>query len=106
IGIGLGPGSVLLLRSEDPDNDKAVGDRELKSEGATDNAENQQKGEQTKASGKNAKQGSQSSDPAKEEYIHVRAPRGQATNSHSLAERLRYCEKLSVIKIKVFEDEF
>lgn len=38
---------------------------------------------------KNSKQRSQSSDPTKEEYIHVRARRGQATNSHSLAERVR-----------------
>ncbi|XP_045818999.1 transcription factor bHLH49-like isoform X1 [Trifolium pratense] len=79
---------------QDPDNDKADGARELQSEGAKDNAENQQKGDQTKDSGKNAKQGSQTSDPPKEEYIHVRARRGQATNSHSLAERVRR-EKIS-----------
>jgi len=28
------------------------------------------------------------SDSAKEDYIHIRARRGQATNSHSLAERV------------------
>ncbi|KAJ6794849.1 transcription factor bHLH49-like isoform X1 [Iris pallida] len=39
-----------------------------------------------KSTGKNAKG---SSDPPKEDYIHVRARRGQATNSHSLAERVR-----------------
>lgn len=39
--------------------------------------------------GKQGKQESQGSDPPKEEYIHVRARRGQATNSHSLAERVR-----------------
>ncbi|MCI37930.1 BHLH transcription factor, partial [Trifolium medium] len=60
---------------QDADNDKADGARELQSEGPKDNAENQQKGDQTKASGKNAKQGSQTSDPPKEEYIHVRARR-------------------------------
>lgn len=43
----------------------------------------------SKHGGKNSKQKSQSSDPPKEEYIHVRARRGQATNSHSLAERVR-----------------
>ncbi|MCI21186.1 transcription factor bHLH49-like, partial [Trifolium medium] len=84
---------------QDADNDKADGARELQSEGAKDNPENQQKGDQqptsvTKASGKNVKQGSQTSDPPKEEYIHVRARRGQATNSHSLAERVRR-EKIS-----------
>lgn len=42
-----------------------------------------------KSSGKHGKQVSQSSDGQKEEYIHVRARRGQATNSHSLAERVR-----------------
>lgn len=28
-------------------------------------------------------------EPKEEDYIHVRAQRGQATNSHSLAERVR-----------------
>ncbi|CAL5189166.1 unnamed protein product [Lathyrus oleraceus] len=83
----------------DADNNKVNEVQELQSEGAKDNRENQQKGDQqptstTKVSGKNAKQGSQSSDPPKEEYIHVRARRGQATNSHSLAERVRR-EKIS-----------
>ncbi|XP_058775650.1 transcription factor bHLH49-like [Vicia villosa] len=84
---------------QDDDNDKVNEAQELQSEGAKDNPVNQQKGDQqptstTKASGKNTKQGSQSSDPPKEEYIHVRARRGQATNSHSLAERVRR-EKIS-----------
>ncbi|XP_022922471.1 transcription factor bHLH49-like [Cucurbita moschata] len=47
-----------------------------------------------KAAGKQGKQDSQPSDAPKEEYIHVRARRGQATNSHSLAERVRR-EKIS-----------
>lgn len=59
----------------------------------------------TKSSGKNAKLGSQASDPPKEEYIHVRARRGQATNSHSLAERVRFCEN-SVMKMKLLDEEF
>ncbi|KAK4784019.1 hypothetical protein SAY86_018387 [Trapa natans] len=46
-----------------------------------------------KAAGKNNKQVSQASEPPKE-FIHVRARRGQATNSHSLAERVRR-EKIS-----------
>lgn len=41
-----------------------------------------------KPAGKQGKQDSQPSDVPKEEYIHVRARRGQATNSHSLAERV------------------
>lgn len=44
----------------------------------------------SKPGGKNGKQGSQGSDQPKEDYIHVRARRGQATNSHSLAERVMY----------------
>ncbi|RYR56402.1 hypothetical protein Ahy_A05g022113 [Arachis hypogaea] len=89
---------------QDADNDKAV---ELPTEGAGDISESQQKGEQeptptNKASGKNAKQGPQVSDPPKEEYIHVRARRGQATNSHSLAERVRR-EKISE-RMKFLQD--
>ncbi|CAN0923492.1 Transcription factor bHLH49 [Linum grandiflorum] len=49
-------------------------------------------------SGKNGKQGS----PPKEDYIHVRARRGQATNSHSLAERVRR-EKISE-RMKLLQD--
>lgn len=43
----------------------------------------------SKPSGKHGKKGLQWSDLPKEEYIRVRARRGQATNSHSLAERVR-----------------
>ncbi|XP_010681178.2 transcription factor bHLH49 isoform X2 [Beta vulgaris subsp. vulgaris] len=69
------------------------------------NTETQQKGEQNsiptgnKSNGKHAKQ---SSDSQKEEYIHVRARRGQATNSHSLAERVRR-EKISE-RMKFLQD--
>uniref|UniRef100_A0A7N0UDQ9 BHLH domain-containing protein n=1 Tax=Kalanchoe fedtschenkoi TaxID=63787 RepID=A0A7N0UDQ9_KALFE len=47
-------------------------------------------------------QKSQGTDPPKEEYIHVRARRGQATNSHSLAERVRR-EKISE-RMKFLQD--
>ncbi|GMI78471.1 CRY2-interacting bHLH 4 [Hibiscus trionum] len=47
-----------------------------------------------KQAAKQDKDGSQSGEAPKENYIHVRARRGQATNSHSLAERLRR-EKIS-----------
>lgn len=56
----------------------------------------------SKHGGKNSKQRSQSSDPPKEDYIHVRARRGQATNSHSLAERVRR-EKISE-RMKFLQD--
>lgn len=64
-------------------------------ETAKNGAFNQQKGDQNpssttnKPAGKQGKQDSQPSDAPKEEYIHVRARRGQATNSHSLAERVK-----------------
>ncbi|GMI87542.1 CIB1 Like protein 1 [Hibiscus trionum] len=77
-------------------------------EAAKDGAEKQQKGHQNQSAAMNktttklGKQGSQASDPPKEEYIHVRARRGQATNSHSLAERVRR-EKISE-RMKFLQD--
>ncbi|XWS69570.1 hypothetical protein CRYUN_Cryun04dG0190500 [Craigia yunnanensis] len=77
-------------------------------EAAKDIAENQQKGDRNqttminKTTGKQGKQRSQASDPPKEEYIHIRARRGQATNSHSLAERVRR-EKISE-RMKFLQD--
>lgn len=72
-----------------------------------DNTEGEPKVDQTptstsKANGKQSKQGSRASDSPKEEYIHVRARRGQATNSHSLAERVRR-EKISE-RMKFLQD--
>ncbi|XP_073284482.1 transcription factor bHLH76-like isoform X3 [Primulina huaijiensis] len=72
-----------------------------------DHVESKPKGDQDPASsskpvGKQGKQGSQGSDIPKEEYIHVRARRGQATNSHSLAERVRR-EKISE-RMKYLQD--
>ncbi|XP_017223523.1 transcription factor bHLH49-like isoform X1 [Daucus carota subsp. sativus] len=55
-----------------------------------------------KPGGKRGNQGTQASDSNKEEYIHVRARRGQATNSHSLAERVRR-EKISE-RMKYLQD--
>ncbi|KAJ6318234.1 hypothetical protein OIU76_013716 [Salix suchowensis] len=56
----------------------------------------------SKDPGKQGKQGSLGSDQPNEEYIHVRARRGQATNSHSLAERVRR-EKISE-RMKFLQD--
>ncbi|XP_074264004.1 transcription factor bHLH74 [Silene latifolia] len=63
--------------------------------------ENWQKSEQNaaanlsgKQAGKQVKESSQGEEDSKQNYIHVRARRGQATNSHSLAERVRR-EKIS-----------
>lgn len=40
------------------------------------------------AGSKSAEQSTKPSEPPKQDYIHVRARRGQATDSHSLAERV------------------
>ncbi|KDP31178.1 hypothetical protein JCGZ_11554 [Jatropha curcas] len=45
---------------------------------------------------------SKTSEPPKQDYIHVRARRGQATDSHSLAERARR-EKISE-RMKILQD--
>ncbi|KAF2312764.1 hypothetical protein GH714_039942 [Hevea brasiliensis] len=92
---------------QDADLDQAKGTQQSV-EAAKDNPEVQQKGDENptstpiKATGKQCKLGSQASDPPKEEYIHVRARRGQATNSHSLAERVRR-EKISE-RMKFLQD--
>lgn len=44
---------------------------------------------------KSAKENSKISEVKKLDYIHVRARRGQATDSHSLAERVSVTTKLS-----------
>ncbi|KZV47480.1 hypothetical protein F511_23598 [Dorcoceras hygrometricum] len=72
-----------------------------------DQDETKLKGDQNPAStgkpgGKHGTQDSQGSDMPKEGYIHVRARRGQATNSHSLAERVRR-EKISE-RMKFLQD--
>ncbi|XP_015882713.1 transcription factor bHLH79 isoform X2 [Ziziphus jujuba] len=54
------------------------------------------------ADNKPAEQSSKPSEPPKQDYIHVRARRGQATDSHSLAERARR-EKISE-RMKILQD--
>uniref|UniRef100_A0A5B7AA02 BHLH domain-containing protein n=1 Tax=Davidia involucrata TaxID=16924 RepID=A0A5B7AA02_DAVIN len=49
-----------------------------------------------------AEQNAKSPEPPKQDYIHVRARRGQATDSHSLAERARR-EKISE-RMKILQD--
>ncbi|XP_020573315.1 transcription factor bHLH74-like isoform X1 [Phalaenopsis equestris] len=51
---------------------------------------------------KQAKEVSQDGDDSKEAFIHVRAKRGKATNSHSLAERVRR-EKISE-RMRILQD--
>ncbi|XP_027330642.1 transcription factor bHLH79-like [Abrus precatorius] len=51
---------------------------------------------------KSVEQSTKPSEPPKQDYIHVRARRGQATDSHSLAERARR-EKISE-RMKILQD--
>ncbi|KAK6133703.1 hypothetical protein DH2020_032613 [Rehmannia glutinosa] len=53
-------------------------------------------------SGKEAEKPAKPAEPPKQDYIHVRARRGQATDSHSLAERARR-EKISE-RMKILQD--
>lgn len=83
---------VLLFQDTDHDENNEASQPSI--DMAKGMVETKEKGDQhltsiSKPGGKQGKQGSQGSDPPKEEYIHVRARRGQATNSHSLAERVR-----------------
>lgn len=41
---------------------------------------------------KTTEQSAKFSEPPKQDYIHVRARRGQATDSHSLAERVSFSD--------------
>lgn len=65
-----------------------------------DNSESKPEGE--RSSGKKADNSVKPSEPSKQDYIHVRARRGQATDSHSLAERARR-EKISE-RMKILQD--
>ncbi|XP_059655624.1 transcription factor bHLH49-like isoform X2 [Cornus florida] len=104
-----GLGSTKRKRSgRDTELNQAKGAPKPPDEATKGNTEILQKGDQNpasatnKPSGKQSKQGSQASDSTKEEYIHIRARRGQATNSHSLAERVRR-EKISE-RMKFLQD--
>ncbi|KAF8378524.1 hypothetical protein HHK36_029867 [Tetracentron sinense] len=102
-------GSKKRKRSgQDTVLDQVKGSPKLPGEAAKDSTEIKQKGDQnptpttTKPTGKHGKDSSQASDAPEEDYIHVRARRGQATNSHSLAERVRR-EKISE-RMKFLQD--
>ncbi|XP_021908623.1 transcription factor BHLH089 isoform X2 [Carica papaya] len=74
--------------------------KRLKSSGCRDESRDA-KTEVEPCSGKPVEQNSQPPEPQKD-YIHVRARRGQATDSHSLAERARR-EKISE-RMKILQD--
>uniref|UniRef100_A0A6N2K094 BHLH domain-containing protein n=1 Tax=Salix viminalis TaxID=40686 RepID=A0A6N2K094_SALVM len=64
--------------------------------------QNDSKSEAQPGSGKHVEHKPQPPEPPKQDYIHVRARRGQATDSHSLAERARR-EKISE-RMKILQD--
>ncbi|KAL5209057.1 hypothetical protein ABZP36_004680 [Zizania latifolia] len=61
-----------------------------------------EEGNQNSSSKMQSKEGSSDGDGTKEDYVHVQAKQGQATNSHSLAERLRR-KKISE-RMKLLQD--
>lgn len=65
------------------------GQASIKSQEETGKQSSESKKEVENSGSKNAgKNGKDAADASKGDYIHVRARRGQATNSHSLAERV------------------
>ncbi|KFK43307.1 hypothetical protein AALP_AA1G107500 [Arabis alpina] len=78
------------LETDSQWNKKAVEEFQEDPQRGSDQSQKKHKTEQSKET----KESSQSEEAPKENYIHMRARRGQATNSHSLAERVRR-EKIS-----------
>ncbi|XWS48092.1 hypothetical protein CRYUN_Cryun13aG0043200 [Craigia yunnanensis] len=75
----------------------------MKTSGAkNENAGSKAEVEASSAAGSKPEQNSKPDEPPKQDYIHVRARRGQATDSHSLAERARR-EKISE-RMKILQD--
>lgn len=62
-----------------------MGDAQRSAEAPKESHENKMADERKNSS---SEHGKDSAEPPKEDYVHVRARRGQATNSHSLAERV------------------
>ncbi|KAK8606761.1 hypothetical protein V6N13_052519 [Hibiscus sabdariffa] len=95
--IGSGRGSFNKRKAETVADHKSK-DKKIKGEG-----ESEVKTKcSTEISRNSSKENSKASEVQKPDYIHVRARRGQATDSHSLAERARR-EKLSK-KMKCLQD--
>ncbi|KAG1327475.1 transcription factor bHLH49 [Cocos nucifera] len=93
--------------SQDMESDQVqTGGLQPSVETTKNNVETKQKPEQNSSTmatiKSNGKQAKDSPDAPKEDYVHVRARRGQATNSHSLAERVRR-EKISE-RMKLLQD--
>ncbi|CAA7397871.1 unnamed protein product [Spirodela intermedia] len=79
--------------------EQTTGDAQRSVEAPKENHGNKMVDERKNSS---SEHGKDSAEPPKEDYVHVRARRGQATNSHSLAERVRR-EKISE-RMKFLQD--
>nr|XP_043636843.1 transcription factor bHLH74-like isoform X2 [Erigeron canadensis] len=112
IGGSFGNGSESFSEMVNPFvNSNMNGERDQRNDGSGDNNKNNNNNTSEKDEKKQridsrnskqmGKQVKDNSDP-KENYIHMRAKRGQATNSHSLAERVRR-EKISE-RMKLLQD--
>ncbi|KAL4362154.1 hypothetical protein GQ457_04G006580 [Hibiscus cannabinus] len=108
-GVGLrrrrdGEDESAKIVSTGSGNGVNIGDgKKLKASGCRDENDDS-KVEAEPSSGKlvEVEQKAQPAEPPKQDYIHVRARRGQATDSHSLAERARR-EKISE-RMKILQD--
>ncbi|XP_062093349.1 transcription factor bHLH63-like isoform X2 [Humulus lupulus] len=78
------------------------GDSKITEQNSTKNVSSNANNRDQSSSGDNSKENSKVSEVQKPDYIHVRARRGQATDSHSLAERVRR-EKISE-RMKYLQD--
>ncbi|XVE92541.1 hypothetical protein REPUB_Repub01dG0106400 [Reevesia pubescens] len=97
-----GEDEAAKVVSSSSGNGMNKGDRKrLKASGGRDE-NHDSKAEAEPGSGKLVEQKAQPPEPPKQDYIHVRARRGQATDSHSLAERARR-EKISE-RMKILQD--
>ncbi|KAK6249902.1 hypothetical protein QUC31_007374 [Theobroma cacao] len=76
--------------------------KRVKSSTKNENAISKAEVETSSAAGSKPEQYGKPTEPPKQDYIHVRARRGQATDSHSLAERARR-EKISE-RMKILQD--
>ncbi|XP_022725573.1 transcription factor BHLH089-like isoform X2 [Durio zibethinus] len=105
-------GGIRRMRDEEDEAAKVVStssgntmndddEKRLKASGSRDE-NHDSKAEAEPSSGKPVEQKAQPPEPPKQDYIHVRARRGQATDSHSLAERARR-EKISE-RMKILQD--
>lgn len=82
----------MLVWNEQSDSDN----KRIKASGSRDENPESKVETEAKSAGKQSEQSVKPTEPPKQDYIHVRARRGQATDSHSLAERVFFCYLLNL----------